>query len=66
MKVIGKPWKCLPWQVTAIENESGKILIQIKCYYRNAIGGFNFNKAHTIYCLPEDWKKLKSEIKNQK
>lgn len=63
MKIIGKPYKFLPWQITKIESDEGTIRIQIKKYFKRRDGGYDYNQFRAIYCTVPEWSLLKKEIK---
>jgi len=67
-KIIGKPWKSLPWQITKIIDKFGNKKIQIKYYSvkQGKEGGWNFSKSQIIYAKIKDWDELKREIKKGK
>ena len=61
MEIIGKPFKCLPWQITSIIDNYGNKKINIRIYAKSK-AGVNFNKSQNIYCTPDEWGLLKREI----
>lgn len=64
-RLIGKPWRSLPWQITTCLDKFGNKRIQIKYYRQRKEGGWDFFKQQIIYAKPKDWKELKKKIKGK-
>lgn len=56
----------MPWQITKILSDEGKILFQIKIFFKNPKGGYTFKKYHALYCDEDQWEKFKRWIKKSK